>query len=49
VTATREGASVRYSIADPAIVELLAAARSFLITSLSASTELLADLHDATG
>ena len=45
VTAIRSGSSVSYSIADPAIVELLAAARSFLINSLSLSQELLADLH----
>ena len=45
VSTTRSGSSVTYSIADPAIVELLAAARSFLINSLSASQELLADLH----
>ena len=45
VSATRSGSSVTYSIADPAIVELLAAARSFLINSLSVSQELLADLH----
>lgn len=45
VLATRTGSSVTYSIADPAIVEMLAAARSFLINSLSASQGLLADLH----
>ncbi|MEA3185495.1 MAG: hypothetical protein QOC57_413 [Ilumatobacteraceae bacterium] len=45
VSAVRSGSSVSYSIADPAIVDLLAAARSFLINSLSASQELLADLH----
>lgn len=45
VTAIRSGSSVTYSIADPAIVELLAAARSFLINSLSVSQELLADLQ----
>jgi DNA-binding transcriptional ArsR family regulator len=47
VTAIRTGSSVTYSIADPAIVELLAAARSFLINSLSVSQDLLADLHQA--
>jgi ArsR family transcriptional regulator len=47
VSAVRSGSSVTYSIADPAIVDLLAAARSFLINSLSASQELLADLHHA--
>ena len=45
VTAVRSGSSVSYSIADPAIVELLAAARLFLINSLSVSKELLADLN----
>ena len=45
VSATRTGSSVTYSIADPAIIELLAAAKSFLINSLSVSQGLLADLH----
>lgn len=45
VTAIRTGSSVSYSIADPAIVALLGAARAFLINSLSVSQELLADLH----
>jgi DNA-binding transcriptional ArsR family regulator len=46
VTARRSGSSVRYSIADQAIVDLLDAARRFLITSLTASQELLAGLQD---
>jgi ArsR family transcriptional regulator len=45
VTATRTGSSVSYSIADVAIVELLDAARQFLITRLAASQELLAGLR----
>ena len=45
VTSRRNGASVTYAIADDAIVELLAVARRFLIQSLSASQELLADLR----
>jgi len=45
VKAVRSGSSVTYSIADPAIVDLLAAARLFLINSLSVSQGLLADLH----
>jgi DNA-binding transcriptional ArsR family regulator len=45
VTATRSGSSVTYAIADPAIVELLAVARAFLIHSLSINQGLLADLH----
>ena len=47
VSAVRSGSSVKYSIADPAIVNLLAAARSFLINSLSVSQGLLADLQQA--
>jgi ArsR family transcriptional regulator len=46
VTATRSGSSVTYSIADDAIVDLLDAARRFLITRLTADQELLADLQD---
>src|SRR3954451_2981312 len=45
VTAVRSGSSVTYSIADPAIVELLNAARTFLINSLSESQGLLAGLE----
>src|SRR3954469_5608068 len=44
VTAVRSWSSVTYSIADPAIVELLNAARTFLINSLSESQGLLAGL-----
>jgi ArsR family transcriptional regulator len=47
VEATRSGSSVTYAIADVAIIELLAVARRFLITSLSASQELLAGLQDS--
>jgi ArsR family transcriptional regulator len=45
VNATRTGSSVAYSIADDAIVDLLDAARRFLITSLSANQELLDGLR----
>jgi len=45
VTAHRQASTVTYSIADAEIVELLAVARRFLINSLSASQELLADLR----
>jgi DNA-binding transcriptional ArsR family regulator len=48
VTATRVGSSVTYSIADTAIVDLLDAARRFLITSLTASQELLVSLQHRT-
>src|SRR4051794_14627841 len=44
VIAERSGSSVAYTIADPAIVELLGAARTFLINSLAVNQELLADL-----
>jgi len=46
VTTTRSGSSVSYSIADDAILDLLDAARRFLITSLTASQALLAGLQD---
>jgi ArsR family transcriptional regulator len=49
VTARRTGASVTYSIADPAVVELLAVARQFLISSLTLSQELLAELRSTGG
>jgi DNA-binding transcriptional ArsR family regulator len=45
VTARRSGSTVTYSIADPAVVDLLAVARQFLISSLTASQELLAGLR----
>lgn len=45
VTAQRSGSSVTYEIAGDDIVELLATARRFLITSLSANQELLAGLR----
>jgi DNA-binding transcriptional ArsR family regulator len=47
VSATRAGASVIYAIADPAIIDMLNAARTFLINSLSESQGLLAGLEDA--
>lgn len=46
VTSRRRGANVVYSIADPEIVELLAVARQFLINSLTARHDLLADLRN---
>jgi ArsR family transcriptional regulator len=44
VTSHRQGSTVTYTIADPEIVELLAVARRFLINSLTARHDLLADL-----
>lgn len=46
VTATRTGSSVSYSITDHTIIELLDAARRFLVSSITASQELLAGLRD---
>lgn len=45
VTSRREGTSVIYTIADPQLVELLAAAKRLLIGSLSQSADVLADLQ----
>ena len=45
VTAVRTGSSVTYSIADPTVVELLAVSRQFLINTITANQELLADLQ----
>jgi len=44
VTARREGTSVRYSIDDPQLVELLALAKQMLLHSLSRAQSLLSDL-----
>lgn len=45
VTTRREGTSVIYAIADPQLIELLAAAKRLLIGSLSQSVDVLADLQ----
>jgi ArsR family transcriptional regulator len=45
VTTRREGPSVIYAIRDPEMIELLAVAKRMLITSLSRSQDLLADLR----
>jgi ArsR family transcriptional regulator len=47
VVSRREGSTVIYSLASPAVAELLAIAKQFLIDSLSASQELLAGLRAA--
>jgi ArsR family transcriptional regulator len=49
VTNRREGTTVVYGIRDPAVVELLAVAKRFLINTLSESQELLAELRVAAG
>jgi ArsR family transcriptional regulator len=45
VTTRRTGTTVRYAIADPAVVELLAVARRLLIGLLAHTQDLLADLQ----
>jgi ArsR family transcriptional regulator len=47
VVARREGSTVTYSLATPAVAELLAVAKQFLIDSLTAHQELLAGLRRA--
>lgn len=45
VTTRKEGSTVFYAVRDPAIVELLAAAKRVLINSLSETQALLQGLH----
>jgi ArsR family transcriptional regulator len=45
VATRKEGASVIYSLADPALGEVLAAAKRVLISSLAQTEDLLADLR----
>ncbi len=45
VTTRKEGPSVIYAIRDPQLSELLAVAKRILITSLSETEDLLADLR----
>jgi ArsR family transcriptional regulator len=47
VTTRKEGASVIYSLADPALAELLDVAKRLLISSLAHTEGLLADLRAA--
>lgn len=47
VTTRKEGASVIYSLADPALADLLAVAKRLLISSLVQTEGLLADLRTA--
>jgi DNA-binding transcriptional ArsR family regulator len=46
VSSRKEGQSVYYSLKDPLIAELLAVARKLLISSLTETRDLLADLRD---
>ncbi len=45
VKTVRTGATITYSLADPVIAELLAVARGLLISQLTATTDVLADLR----
>lgn len=45
VTGVRSGSRVLYSLADPGVAELLAAARSLLIRRLAFTADMLADLR----
>ncbi len=45
VTARRTGNAVHYSLAHPSVVDLLTAARTFLVDSLSETREALDDLE----
>jgi ArsR family transcriptional regulator len=47
VTTRKDGASVIYSLVDPTLAELLAVAKRLLISSLTHSEGLLADLRTA--
>ncbi len=49
VRTRKEGSSVYYSIAEPLLVDLLAAAKRLLIASLERTEDLLADLRAAAG
>lgn len=46
VAAQREGNSVRYRLAHEAVADLLAGARTFLLSTLDQTRELLAGLED---
>jgi DNA-binding transcriptional ArsR family regulator len=47
VTTRKEGSSVIYAVRDPALFELLAAAKRVLINTLTETRDLLADLKDS--
>jgi len=49
VTTRKEGSSVYYSLRDPLVAELLAVAKQLLLTTLSQTRELLAELHAEVG
>ncbi len=45
VASRKEGQSVYYSVKDPLIIDLLGVAKQLLISSLTETRDLLADLH----
>lgn len=45
VISTREGSNVRYSLSDPSVVDLLAAARAIITSRLQSEQELLSELQ----
>ena len=45
VTTRKEGQSVFYSVKDPLVTELLGVAKRLLVSSLTETRDLLADLH----
>ena len=45
VASRKEGQSVYYSVKDPLIIDLLRVAKQLLISSLTETRDLLADLH----
>lgn len=49
VVSRKEGSSVIYSVKDPLVVELLAVAKRFLLTSLTETRSLLDDLRASVG
>lgn len=49
VTSRKEGSSVIYALRDPLVADLLLAAKRFLLSTLSHTSDLLADLRAAVG
>lgn len=46
VQARKEGSTVRYTVSDPRIFELLEVAKAIITSSLAESTQLIAELND---
>ncbi len=49
VTTRKEGSSVIYALRDPLVADLLLVAKRFLLSSLTETNDLLADLRAAVG